>query len=126
MMFLLQRRNALAQFVYGIVEMTDCILEALLEPINSIIQAFIDAFMGAFIGAVRGRLCRSIWHEWFCPLLAPIPMLGTNCHRKCVTASHFAGCPKNDGHSRETFDGCHSHRGPSVAICLRWSITASL
>src|SRR5215472_7391485 len=56
MMLLLQRRNALAQFVYGIVEMTDCILEALLEPINSIIQAFIDAF--------TGRRCRSIWHDW--------------------------------------------------------------
>src|SRR5215472_9922432 len=72
MMFLLQRRNALAQFVYCIVEMTDCILEAILEPINSIIQAFIDAFMGAFIdafmgafiGAFTGRRCRSILHDW--------------------------------------------------------------
>src|SRR5262249_41781263 len=37
MMLLLRRRNALAQFVYGIVEMTDCILEALLDRSNSII-----------------------------------------------------------------------------------------
>ena len=74
MMLLLQFRNALAQFVYGIVEMTDCVLEAILEPINSIIQAFIDAFMGAFIGAVTGRR-RSIWHEWLYPLLAPVLVL---------------------------------------------------
>jgi len=60
MMLLLQRRNALAQFVYCIVEMTDCILEAILEPVNSIIQAFI----GTLMGAVTGRLCRSIWHDW--------------------------------------------------------------
>ena len=65
-MLLLQRRNALAQFVHEIVKMTDCVLEAILEPINSIIQAFIDAFMGAFIGAFRMR-CRSVWHEWLYP-----------------------------------------------------------
>ena len=35
MMLLLQRRNALAQFVYDIVEMTDCIFEAILEALLS-------------------------------------------------------------------------------------------
>src|SRR5262249_47290453 len=55
MMLLLQRRNALAQFVYDIVEMTGCIFEAILEAINSIRQACISA--------LRGRLCRSIWHD---------------------------------------------------------------
>ena len=40
--------NAPAQFVYDIVEMTDCILEA----INSSIQAYINA--------LTGRLCPSI------------------------------------------------------------------
>jgi hypothetical protein len=44
---LLQRRNAPAQFVYDIIEMTDCILEA----INSSTQAY--------IGALTGRLCPS-------------------------------------------------------------------
>ena len=43
-----QRRNAPAQFVYDIVEMTDCILEA----INSSTQAYISA--------LTGRLCPSI------------------------------------------------------------------
>jgi len=42
MMLLLERRNALAQFVYDIVEISDCILEA----INSIIQAYISALTG--------------------------------------------------------------------------------
>src|SRR5262249_47154993 len=42
----------LAQFVYEIIEMTDCILEA----INSSIQAYINA--------LTGRLCPSISHDW--------------------------------------------------------------
>jgi hypothetical protein len=45
---ILQRRNAPAQFVYDIIEMTDCILEA----INSATQAYISA--------LTGRLCSSI------------------------------------------------------------------
>src|SRR5262249_20581352 len=48
----LQRRNAPAQFVYDIVEMTDCILEAM----NSSTQAYISA--------LTGRLCPSISHDW--------------------------------------------------------------
>ena len=73
-MLLLQRRDALAQFVYDFVEMTDCIFEAILEAINSIRQACISA--------LRGRLCWSIWHEWLSavrscsdPLLPPSPMV---------------------------------------------------
>src|SRR5262249_53535166 len=38
-----QRRNAPAQFVYDIVEMTDCILD---EVINSSTQAYISALTG--------------------------------------------------------------------------------
>jgi hypothetical protein len=61
---LLQRRNAPAQFVYGIIEMTDCILQA----INSSIQVSISALTGrkcpyishdSFIGpAFFARICR--------------------------------------------------------------------
>jgi hypothetical protein len=43
---LLQRRNATAQFVYDLVKMTDCILEAILEAINPFIQAFISGLTG--------------------------------------------------------------------------------
>ena len=44
--------NPVVQFVYDIVAMTDCILEA----INSSIQVYISA--------LTGRLCPSISHDW--------------------------------------------------------------
>src|SRR5215831_16738639 len=56
---LLQRRNAPVQFVYDIVEMTDCILEA----VNSSIQAYITA--------LTGRLGPSISHYRLSGLLRP-------------------------------------------------------
>src|SRR6516164_9547886 len=49
---LLQRRNAPAQFVYDIVEMTDCILEA----INSSRQAFISGLTGRLCSSISRRL----------------------------------------------------------------------
>jgi hypothetical protein len=47
-----QHRNALAQYAYGIVEMTDCILEVMLDAIHS--------FRHASIIGLTGRLCPSI------------------------------------------------------------------
>src|SRR5262249_50888457 len=67
----LQRRNASAQFVYDIVEMTDCILEA----INSSTQAYISA--------LTGRLSPSISHDRLSDLLTTAARQGQK-----NTASH--------------------------------------
>src|SRR5215813_1318961 len=66
---LLQRRNAPVQFVYDIVEMTDCILEA----VNSSIQAYITA--------LTGRLGPSISHYRF---RVSCDLIGSSVCAPCV------------------------------------------